>query len=126
MGINVYKGKKCEYYVIFLCIKVYYDVQYCENPYRCILCDTSFINRTDLETHQRMHTGEKLFQCRNCDITVYINSDFISHIRTHTSALSFLLSVSDVCLNDKILLYICYRTHTEEKPYQCIIYVIPI
>ena len=34
-----------------------------KKPFSCSKCDKAFISRSKLESHERMHTGEKLFNC---------------------------------------------------------------
>ena len=95
-----------------------------EKPYQCIICDSCFTNRIDLKTHQHKHTGEKPSKGKNCEtlsmfnLSKYNKSDSISHLRFYTSVL---LCVSDLCSSAKTLLESGHRTHTREKPYQCII-----
>jgi len=53
-------------------------------PFKCSLCDRSFVGRGELTTHmQRVHIG-KTHKCNYCDRTFAVNSDLRLHIRTHT------------------------------------------
>ncbi len=39
----------------------------CEKPYTCPQCGKSFMNKTGLKTHIRIHTGENLYTCQQCE-----------------------------------------------------------
>ena len=131
MEVKVYKCKKCEHYVLYIPIKNHHGVHYFVNISEAISngsCKyTGSIKKTTVNTHQRMHTGEKPYQYSNyetyfiSDISVYSISDPIAQHRTRTSNLSIIFCSIDECLNGGIYFKCCYRTHTGEKPYQCII-----
>ncbi|XP_052841628.1 myoneurin [Drosophila gunungcola] len=55
-----------------------------ELPFKCTLCDRSFVGRGELANHiQRVHIG-KTHKCTHCERTFAVNSDLQLHIRTHT------------------------------------------
>ena len=74
-----------------------------------------------------MHTEEKPYQYCNyekyfiSEMSVYSISVPIAQHKTHTSDLSVVVCDIDECLNSGIFFKCCYRAHTEEKPFQCII-----
>ena len=56
-----------------------------ELPFKCSLCERSFVGRGELATHmQRVHIG-KTHKCNYCERTFAVNSDLRLHIRTHTA-----------------------------------------
>ncbi|EDW71972.2 uncharacterized protein Dwil_GK10699 [Drosophila willistoni] len=56
-----------------------------ELPFKCQLCDRSFMGRGELATHvKRSHIG-KTHECSYCDRTFAVQSDLKLHMRTHTN-----------------------------------------
>ncbi|XP_020818166.1 zinc finger protein 30 [Drosophila serrata] len=55
-----------------------------ELPFKCTLCDRSFMARVELSNHmQRFHIG-KTHKCNHCERFFAVVSDLQLHIRTHT------------------------------------------
>ena len=54
-----------------------------ELPFKCDLCDKTFVIKRKLTSHQRVHSGEKPFKCDYSDKTFVLNSEITSHQKTH-------------------------------------------
>lgn len=52
--------------------------------YQCTACDKTFVQRSSLTTHQRIHSGERPFRCGDCHESFGDFSTFTKHKRVHT------------------------------------------
>lgn len=52
-----------------------------QRKYPCDICDKSFKNKTHMEEHRRLHTGEKPFKCLKCDFEASHGSNFRIHLK---------------------------------------------
>jgi uncharacterized Zn-finger protein len=53
-------------------------------PFKCEVCDKSFIHRHHLTIHSRMHSTNKPYTCKICKKEFAQTSHLYKHIRQHT------------------------------------------
>ncbi|XP_017078517.1 zinc finger protein 107 isoform X2 [Drosophila eugracilis] len=91
-----------------------------ELPFKCSLCDRSFVGRGELSNHiQRVHIG-KTHKCTHCDRTFAVLSDLQLHIRTHTGHKPY---VCEHCgkafrLRSQMTLHVT-AIHTKIRAFKC-------
>ncbi|XP_006524051.1 histone-lysine N-methyltransferase PRDM9 isoform X4 [Mus musculus] len=90
-----------------------------EKPYVCRECGRGFTQNSHLIQHQRTHTGEKPYVCRECGRGFTQKSDLIKHQRTHTGEKPYVCRECGRGFTQKSDLIKHQRTHTGEKPYVC-------
>ena len=115
-----------------------------EKPYKCSVCEKSFVRSHNLQQHMRTYTWEKLFKCTECEKSFTTACIMQKHMRTHTGGKPFKYSVGNhshniitkdtwqfkgrsltivqnVINHSHRLVFLQHhlRTHTGEKPHKC-------
>lgn len=62
--------------------------------YPCKVCDKRFPNNRTLETHMRVHTGERPFSCEVCGKAFSQQGNLLNHAKIHSNPRSY---TCDVC-----------------------------
>ncbi|KAH8339923.1 hypothetical protein KR067_002574 [Drosophila pandora] len=89
-------------------------------PFKCTLCERSFIGRVELANHtQRVHIGKTL-KCDHCERTFAVFADLELHIRTHTGHKPY---VCEQCgkafrLRSQMKLHVT-AIHTKIRAFKC-------
>ncbi|XP_033940146.1 zinc finger protein ZFP2-like [Pseudochaenichthys georgianus] len=90
-----------------------------EKPYSCKICGKDFRHKFNLTIHLRIHSGEKPYDCKTCGKGFSDISALKSHLRTHTGEKPFSCQTCGKQFSHSASLTIHSRTHTGEKPYSC-------
>uniref|UniRef100_A0A182M751 Protein krueppel n=1 Tax=Anopheles culicifacies TaxID=139723 RepID=A0A182M751_9DIPT len=87
--------------------------------HRCHVCDKTFLRRSNLVDHLRLHAQIKMYECDYCDKSFVQSGNLKSHLRTHTAEKPFDCNVCGKAFTQSSSLKTHLLTHTNHKPYSC-------
>lgn len=87
--------------------------------FKCDICDKSVTTSQMLESHRRIHTGEKPFQCELCKKSFTQGSHLHTHMKWHSGEKEFECEFCGKKFSLKGNLKQHLRSHTGDKPYVC-------
>ncbi|XP_064101084.1 zinc finger protein 436-like [Macrobrachium nipponense] len=88
-------------------------------PYKCKICNASFIQVTAFHGHITIHTGEKPFKCDLCRKSFAIKDRLRLHMRIHTGEKPHKCSQCNLTFARRSQVTQHQRVHTGKKDYQC-------
>ncbi|KAJ1526044.1 hypothetical protein ONE63_009212 [Megalurothrips usitatus] len=87
--------------------------------FQCKVCLKTFSQQVNLQTHYRIHTGERPFQCQVCQKAFTQQPNLWKHMRTHTGERPFQCRICQKCFTQQGNLSKHEKIHTGERPYKC-------
>ncbi|XP_007543125.1 zinc finger protein OZF-like isoform X1 [Poecilia formosa] len=90
-----------------------------QKPFCCDLCGQRFNQKSTLNRHMRNHTGQKPFCCDFCEQKFSQKSHLIRHMRNHTGQKPFCCDFCGQRFSQKSHLSRHMRNHTGQKPFGC-------
>ncbi|KAH8249593.1 hypothetical protein KR032_010761, partial [Drosophila birchii] len=90
-----------------------------EHRHKCSFCQKPFLNKSNLQLHIRIHTGERPYKCTHCPKAFALKGTLQKHIRTHTGERPYNCSQCQSTFRTIGNLQSHKRTHTGERPFKC-------
>ncbi|XP_054590269.1 zinc finger protein 679 [Nothobranchius furzeri] len=86
----------------------------------CHICGKVIPRLSNLQSHMRVHTGERPYSCKFCDKCFKLKGHMTEHLRTHTGEKPFTCHVCNKSFNRGFTMrkHVLAK-HQEERPYKC-------
>ena len=117
--IPVQPVERCSHNTPLLRFMSRYTQVLSHNCYACSTCGKMFTQDSDLEKHERIHTGDKLCVCSTCGKMFTHNSNPKRHERFHTGIKPYACSTCGKMFARYSNLKVHERIHTGVKSYAC-------
>lgn len=90
-----------------------------ERPYKCEICDKTFVVPYDLKTHRYIHTGERPYKCPYCMKGFRDSSKLMKHKRIHTNERPYKCTQCEKTFTQSYNLTLHKRTHYKALNLTC-------
>ena len=90
-----------------------------EKPHRCGTCGKGFVLRASLNRHSLVHTGERPHKCETCGKRFSTKKELKVHVRIHSGERSYTCETCGKSFTNENNLTAHVRVHTGETPYTC-------
>jgi uncharacterized Zn-finger protein len=90
-----------------------------EKLIECPQCQRKFSTLQRMQTHERVHSGDKPFACAKCGARFNHRGSLTRHMRAHTGQKPHVCDSCGKSFHQPGNLTVHMRTHTGEKPFHC-------
>jgi len=88
-------------------------------PFKCNQCERAFAQKSGLEAHLKLHTGERPYECHICGRAFKLKAQLQTHERVHSGERPFGCKICGKLFRQQCHVVQHLRSHTDEKPHQC-------
>lgn len=90
------------------------------NKHKCNVCTKSFLRKSNLVDHLRLHANVRQFECNLCHKKFVQKGNMLSHMRTHSTERPYECQICDKRYNQSSALSMHMRSlHTKERNFVC-------